>query len=86
MTAILVVAAGIRFAVSPLSLVLALDHNVKIGVLWQLIYLITITKTLFYLISFSIISLLCAFAVHEVLLYLLYFLFILKSSSYLKVN
>jgi O-antigen/teichoic acid export membrane protein len=86
MAAILVVAVAIRFAVSPLSSVLALDHNVKIGVLWQFIYLITITTTLFYFSSFSIASLLYAFVVHEVLLYLLYLLLILKSFTYLKVN
>jgi O-antigen/teichoic acid export membrane protein len=86
MAAILVVAVAIRFAVSPLSSVLALDHNVKIGVLWQFIYLITITTTLFYFSSFSIDSLLYAFVVHEVLLYLLYLLLILKSFTYLKVN
>lgn len=86
MAAVLVVAVAIRFAVSPLSAVLALDHNVKLGVLWQFIYLFTITITLFYFSSFSIATLLYAFVVHEILLYLLYLLFILKGSTYLKVN
>jgi O-antigen/teichoic acid export membrane protein len=86
MAVILVVAVAIRFVVSPLSSVLVLDNNVKIGVLWQFIYLITITTTLSYFSSFSINSLLYAFVVHEVLLYLLYLLFILKSSTFPKVN
>ena len=86
MASILVFAVAIRFAVSPLSAVLALEHNIKIGVLWQFIYLISITMTLFYFSSFSITKLLYAFVVHEVLLYLLYLSFILKGSTYLKAN
>jgi len=86
MAAILAIAVAIRFAVSPLSVVLALDHNVKLGVIWQFTYLSTITITLIYFSSFSIDILLYAFVVHEVLLYLFYLLFILKGSTYMVVN
>lgn len=86
MAATLVLAVAIRFAVSPLSAVLALEHNIKLGVLWQFIYLFTITITLFYFSSFSIPTLLYAFVVHEISLYLLYLLFILKGTTYIAVN
>ena len=31
---ILIIAVAIRFIVSPLSAVLSLEHNIKIGVIW----------------------------------------------------
>lgn len=81
MASVLVLAVAIRFAVSPLSVVLALDQNIKLGVLWQFIYLVTITATLFIFSSWSIDAFLTAFVCHEITLYLLYFSFILKGSK-----
>lgn len=86
MATVLVIAVAIRFSVSPLSAVLALDHNIKIGVLWQFIYFVTITTTLFYFSSFPIADFIYAFVVHEVVLYLIYLFLILKGSASLRVN
>ena len=82
MASILVFAVAIRFVVSPLSIVLYLDHNIKLGTLWQFIYLTTITATLYAVSSWPLNDFLTAFVIHEVVLYLLYFVFILQGSNY----
>jgi len=79
---ILVFAVAIRFVVSPLSAVLLLDRNIKLGTLWQFIYLTTITVTLYIFSSWPFNNFLIAFIIHEIILYLLYFVFILKASKY----
>ncbi|EMK6578872.1 oligosaccharide flippase family protein, partial [Vibrio cholerae] len=62
----LVIAVAVRFAVSPLSAVLGLEQNIKMGVLWQVLYLCTISVTLYFSSSLSIEEFLIAFVVHEV--------------------
>jgi O-antigen/teichoic acid export membrane protein len=84
LAAVLVVAVAIRFAVSPLSSVLAMDHNIKLGVLWQFIYLVTITTTLYLFRSEDIKIFVVVFVVHEVVLYLLYLAFIVKGAKYVE--
>lgn len=74
---ILIFAVAIRFAVSPLSTVLAMDHNIKIGTLWQMIYFVTISSTLFIFRNAGIETFLLAFTLHEVALYSLYLGFII---------
>ncbi|QXI49215.1 oligosaccharide flippase family protein [Pseudomonas anuradhapurensis] len=74
---ILIFAVAIRFAVSPLSTVLAMDHNIKIGTLWQMIYFVTISLTLFIFRNAGIETFLLAFTLHEVALYSLYLGFII---------
>jgi O-antigen/teichoic acid export membrane protein len=81
---ILIFAVAIRFAVSPLSIVLAMDHNVKLGVIWQIIYLVTITITLYIFRSQNIGIFVNAFVLHELALYTLYFAFILKGAKHIK--
>ena len=78
----LVFAVAIRFVVSPLSAVLVLDRNIKLGTLWQFIYFATITVTLYIVSSWPFNNFLIAFIIHEIILYLLYFAFILKASKY----
>lgn len=74
---VLIFAVAIRFAVSPLSTVLAMDHNIKIGTLWQMIYFVTITSTLYIFRNAGMESFLLAFTLHEVALYSLYLGFII---------
>ncbi|EJL6271209.1 lipopolysaccharide biosynthesis protein, partial [Vibrio cholerae] len=57
----LVIAIAVRFAVSPLSAVLGLEQNIKMGVLWQVLYLCTISITLYFSSSLSIEDFLIAF-------------------------
>jgi hypothetical protein len=82
MASILVFAVAIRFVVSPLSVVLLLDRNIKLGTLWQFIHFTTITVTLYVFSSWPLNDFLIAFVIHEIILYLLYFIFILKGSKY----
>lgn len=84
MASILIFSVAIRFAVSPLSMVLALEHNVRLGVLWQSIYLVTIATTLLVFSSSSIKTLITALAVHDVALYILYFFFIVRGAEITK--
>ncbi|ORL63661.1 hypothetical protein B7H19_26180 [Pseudomonas putida] len=74
---VLIFAVAIRFAVSPLSTVLAMDHNIKIGTLWQMIYFVTITTTLYFFRNAGMDTFLLAFTLHEVALYSLYLGFII---------
>lgn len=81
MAGILVIAVSIRFAVNPLSGVLALNQNIRLGVLWQTIYFITITTTLYTFRNESLDFFLKVFVAHEVLLYSLYLYFILRGAK-----
>ena len=78
MAGIVVIAIAIRFAVSPLSVVMALERNIKVGVVWQFVYLITISSTLMYFASYPLLTFLKAFVIHELILYSLYLAIILK--------
>ncbi|WP_277374434.1 oligosaccharide flippase family protein [Pseudomonas sp. AA-38] len=78
---VLIFAVAIRFAVSPLSTILAMDHNVKIGTLWQVIYFVTITSTLYIFRHAGIETFLIAFTLHEIVLYCLYLGFIIFGAT-----
>lgn len=75
------IAAAVRFVVSPLSVVLAMDHNLKLGALWQISYALTLTATLLWASQFQLETFVEIFAVHEVVLYLVYFAIILRGSK-----
>ena len=75
------IAFAIRFAVSPLSAVLGLEKNIKIGVIWQLFYLCTTTCTLLFFINFSFKIFLTAFIFHEIVLYLIYMKLIIDAAK-----
>lgn len=78
--AILSIAVAVRFAVSPLSAVLVLNHNVQKGVLWQFLYFCTLTVTLLLASGLNIELFLWVFVIHEVILYGLYLYVILAAS------
>lgn len=77
----LVVAVAIRFAVSPISTVLGLEKNIKKGVFWQVLYLCTITPTLYFGSDLAIEQFFLVFVLHEVILYLIYLVLILKGTK-----
>jgi O-antigen/teichoic acid export membrane protein len=79
---ILSIAVAVRFAVSPLSSVLMLEHNIKKGVIWQGCYFVTIVVTLILASSLSIELFLRIFVAHEVVLYGSYLLVILHGSGH----
>ncbi len=82
LSGIVVFAIAIRFAVSPLSVVLSLKGNIRLGATWQLIYLFTVVVTLYMLSSFEIRTFLIGFVIHDLVLYSLFMLFILKGATY----
>jgi O-antigen/teichoic acid export membrane protein len=73
---ILVYAAGVRFIVSPLSVVMSLGNNLKKAVVWQFLYLLTVSTVLIIFSDEDIKQLLLAFVIHELILYSSYFLLI----------
>lgn len=77
----LVIAVAIRFAVSPLSAVLGLEQNIKKGVFWQVLYFCTITPTLYFCSTLTVEQFLLAFVIHEVILYSIYLMLILKGTK-----
>lgn len=77
MASVLAIAVAFRFAISPLSGVLALEHNVRIGVFWQVLYFFTMLATLLYFSNHAIETFVLAFVVHEVVLYSFYLALIL---------
>ena len=79
MAGIVVIAIAIRFSVSPLSAVMALERNIKMGVAWQFFYLGTLSFTLMYFSNYPLLTFLKAFVIHELILYLLYLVIILNS-------
>ena len=79
--AILSVAVAIRFAVSPLSSVLALEHNVRKGAAWHVIRFVTLTTTLIFFKDQDIEFFLQIFVIHEVVLYSLYLIIILSAAN-----
>ena len=83
MASILVFAVAVRLPVSTLSTVLALDETLKLGVLWQVLYLLTISGTLFYFSKSPLEIFLYAYVAHEILQSFLYGFFIFKGSSLL---
>ena len=80
LAATLSVAIAFRFAVSPLSMVLYMDHNLKLSVLWQSTYLITLTTTLLWASQYNIVQFMQIFVVHELVLYSFYLSLILAGS------
>ena len=86
MASILSLAVAIRFSVSPLSSVLIMDKNVRLGVAWQFLYLATITLTFAVFHEEGIEALLFAFVVHECCIYSFYYYLILKGADRLKGN
>ena len=81
MASILSVAVAMRFTVSPLSSVLALNHNVKKGVAWQTVYFFTLAATLLLASGLDMKAFLLVFVVHEVVLYGLFFGLILSGAK-----
>lgn len=76
------IAAGVRFMVSPLGMVLHLNRNIKIGVSWQVIYFCTLTSVLLAFSGATIDVFLQAFVAHEVVLFSTYFILIVWASRH----
>ncbi|NLC37357.1 MAG: oligosaccharide flippase family protein [Alcaligenaceae bacterium] len=77
---LLSLAVGIRFIVSPLTVVLALNHNIKSSVQWQALYFFSVVITLSLGSSLPIEDFLKLYVAHELLLYSLYFIVIVKGA------
>lgn len=76
------VAAAVRFMVSPLSVVLYLNHNVKKGVGWQVAYFCTLTSVLLLCSQQTITVFLNAFVAHEIVLFTAYFAVIIWATKH----
>jgi O-antigen/teichoic acid export membrane protein len=78
---IIALAIGFRFVVSPLSTIIIVSGNIKLGAIWQVTYFISSFTTLIIAAQFSIEIFMIVFSIHEILLYSLYFCFIIRASG-----
>lgn len=78
---LLSLAVGIRFIVSPLTVVLSLDHNVKSSVQWQVLYFFSITTTLWLGKGLPIEDFLKLYVAHELVLFTIYFVVVVKAAQ-----
>lgn len=81
---VLVISILIRFSISPLSSILLMKQNVKLGMMWQILYLVTMTITLLYCHNGSIYNFLWVLTIHEFILYAIYFVIILIGAKRLQ--
>lgn len=82
---ILIFSIAIRFVVSPLSMVMTLERNIKLGMLWQAMYFASVCSVLFIASSWPIEQFLLAYVVQDVVLYLIYLAFIIIASKRMKI-
>src|SRR5690606_1610721 len=75
---LLSLAVGIRFIVSPLTVVLMLNHNVKSCVQWQVLYFFSVSATLSLGSHLPITDFLKLYVAHELILFALYFIIIVR--------
>ena len=80
--AILVFPIAVRFAVVPLSVAMLIDKNVKTGTQWQIVYLISLSITLYLCKSLDVVTLIKIYALHDVVLYVMYFVVIFRCTKY----
>ena len=78
---LLSLAVGIRFIVSPLTVVLSLNHNVKACVQWQVLYFFSVTITLLLGRKLPIDEFLTLYVVHELVLFVIYFGVIVRAAG-----
>jgi len=78
---LLSLAVGVRFIVSPLTVVLSLNHNVKSCVQWQVLYFFSVTTTLWLGRHLPIEPFLKLYVAHELILFALYFAIIIKAAG-----
>lgn len=76
---ILIFAYLIRFIISPFSVVFLQRDNIKIGAIWQGLYLIITLVVAFINLPQGILDFFIAFTISEVTMYLVYFLLIIYS-------
>ena len=79
---LLVISLAIKFAVSPLSAILALEDNISKGFYWQVLYFLTLSITLACLSGSNILMFLKVLVIHDVLLYFIQLIFTVNASRY----
>lgn len=78
---IMSVAVGTKFIVSPLSTIMYVSGNIKLGSKWKTIYFISSYVTFFIAGHFPVINFVMIYTFHEIALYLLYYYLICKASN-----
>jgi O-antigen/teichoic acid export membrane protein len=78
---IIVFSIVIRFTVSPLSMVMALKRNLKLGFCWQLSYFISILLVIYFMVEKPFKDFLYVFVTVDVVLYLVYFALIIFAAK-----
>lgn len=81
---IIVIGIMVKFVVSPLSVVLAIRKNIRLGLMWQVLHVFTLFVVLLYFSQSDIYTFLWAFTLNEIVLYVIYFIFILIGAKNLR--
>ncbi|MBU2061176.1 MAG: oligosaccharide flippase family protein [Bacteroidetes bacterium] len=84
-SSILIFSIVVRFIVSPLSMVLALNENIKLGVAWQLMYFMSILCVIYASLDKTFYYFVTVFVVVDVVLYVIYFLMIIVGAKRMRL-
>lgn len=72
---------AIRFVVSPLSSIFSIVEKVKIASAWQTCYAFTSIFTLWYFAKLGLYEYLLAYTIHDIILYSIYYILILRAAK-----
>jgi O-antigen/teichoic acid export membrane protein len=73
-----------KFVVSPLTVIMPVSGNVRLGSTWKIVYFLSTSITLYIASQFSVKTFFYVYCVHDVVLYAISFLLILRASSHSK--
>ncbi len=71
-----------KFVVSPLTVIMPVSGNIRLGSSWKVIYFLSTSITLYIASHFNVKTFLYVYCVHDVVLYAISFLLVLRASSH----
>jgi O-antigen/teichoic acid export membrane protein len=83
---ILVFPLAAKFVVSPLSTIMSVSGNVRLGSAWKLVYFFTTCTALYIASHFQVRTFLIIYSAHEIVLYAVHFLLIFKASRNIRMS
>jgi O-antigen/teichoic acid export membrane protein len=79
---ILMVPLAAKFVVSPLTVIMPASGNIRLGSIWKVVYFLSTSITLYIASHFNVKTFLYVYCVHDVVLYTISFLLVLRASSH----
>jgi len=78
---ILIFSIAIRFVVSPLSMVLAMNKNLQLALIWQLYSCVSVVLCIYFFADLPLENFLIFYVLQDVLSYILYYFLILYGAK-----